>query len=188
MSNVSLSPSQREIIIANGESIQVMGNTVTDYEFENFQCSNIAVIANINVYGIVGLYFMRAHSAAIYIEWNVIIVQGHEINVQISGQIGCYRVLVSETVTLPLRTESIVNGEVENRDPVSFKIELVEITDDCRKSGKKTLVNRTIVSNENTTLLKIINISPESQTLYGDTVIARVSLVDDIPSAERTLI
>jgi hypothetical protein len=32
-----------------------MGKTVPDFEFENFQCSNIAVIANINVNGIVGL-------------------------------------------------------------------------------------------------------------------------------------
>jgi hypothetical protein len=112
-----------------------MGKTVPDFEFENFQCSNIAVIANINVHGIVGLDFMRAHSAAIDIERNVIIVQVHEINVQISGQIGWYRVVVSETV--PPRTESIVNGEVENRDPVSFTVGLVEITDDYRKTEKK---------------------------------------------------
>ena len=112
-----------------------MGKTVPDFEFENFQCSNIAVIANINVHGIVGLDFMRAHSAAIDIERNVIIVQVHEINVQISGQIGWYRVVVSETV--PPRTESIVNGEFENRDPVSFTVGLVEITDDYRKTEKK---------------------------------------------------
>jgi hypothetical protein len=78
---------------------------------------------------------MRAHSAAIDIERNLIIVQGHEINVQISDQIGCYRV-VSETVTLPPRTEIIVNGEVENRAPVSFKVGLVEPTDDYIKTEK----------------------------------------------------
>ena len=83
MSNVSLSPSQRKSLTANGESLQVMGKTIADFELENFQCSNIAVIANINVDGIVGLDFMRTHSAAIYIERNLIIVQGHEINVQI---------------------------------------------------------------------------------------------------------
>ena len=80
---------------------------------------------------------MRAHSAAVDIERNLIIVQGHEINVQICGQIGCYRV-VSETVTLPPRTESFVNGEVENRAPVSFKVGLVEPTDDYKKTEKAT--------------------------------------------------
>ena len=59
---------------------------------------------NINVDGIVGLDFMRAHSAAIDIERSLIIVQGHAINVQISGQIGCHRFVVSEPVKLPLRT------------------------------------------------------------------------------------
>lgn len=102
------------------ESLEVMGKTIADLEFENFQCSNIDVIANINVNGIVGLDLM---SAPIDIERNLIIVQGHEINVQISGQIGCYRVVVSKTVTLPPRI-------VENHTPVSFKVGLVEPTDD----------------------------------------------------------
>ena len=187
MSNVSLSPSQREILTANGESLQVMGKTIADFEFENFQCSNIAVIANINVDGIVGLDFMRAHSAAIDIERNIITVQGQEINVQIAGQIGCYRVVVSETVTLPPRTESIVNGQVENSAPDSFKVGLVEPTDDYRKT-EKALVGRALVSNDKTIPLRLMNISAESQTLYGGTVIAKVSPVDDIPSAESTLI
>ena len=95
---------------------------------------------------------------------------------------------MSETVTLPPRTESIVNGEVENRDPVSFKVGLVEITYDYRKTEQNNLFNRTPVSNEKTLPLKIINISPESQALYEDTVIVAVSPVDDIPSAERTII
>jgi hypothetical protein len=137
MSNVSLSPSKRYIITPNGECLQVMGKTITDFEFENFQCSSIAVVANINVNGIVGFDFMRAHSAAIDIERNVIIVQGHEIHVQISGQIGCYIVVVSAMIALPPRTLSIVNGEVNIRDPVSFKVKLVEITDDCRKTNNK---------------------------------------------------
>jgi len=156
-------------------------------EFENFPCSNIAVIANINVDGIVGLDFMRAHSGVIDIERNLIIVQGHEINVQISGQIGCYRVVVSETVTLPPRTESIVNGKVENRVPVSFKVGLVEPTDDYRKT-EKALVGRALVSNDKTITLRLMNISPESQTLCEGTLIAKVSPVDDIPSTESTLI
>jgi predicted aspartyl protease len=60
MSNVSLSPSQREILTANGESLQVMGKTIADFEFEHFQYSNIAVIANINVDGIVGVKFYES--------------------------------------------------------------------------------------------------------------------------------
>ena len=58
--NVSLSPSQREILTANGKSLQVMGKTIADFEFENFQYSNIAVIANINVDGIVGVRFYES--------------------------------------------------------------------------------------------------------------------------------
>jgi hypothetical protein len=137
MSNVSLSPSQRDIGIANGESLPVMGKTVAYFEFEKLQCSSIVVIANI--IGMMGLHFMRAHSAAIDIERNVFIVQGHAINVQISAHIGCYRVVVSATVTFPPLTDNIVNGEVENRDPVYFKVGFVEINDDNEKKQKTQL-------------------------------------------------
>ena len=111
---------------------------------------------NINVDGIVGLDYMRAHSAAIDIERNLIIVQGHEINVQISG---CYRAVVSETATLPPRTESILNGEVENRATVTFKVGIVEPADDYGKT-EKALVGRALVSNDKTISLRLMNINP----------------------------
>jgi hypothetical protein len=55
------------------------------------------------------------------------------------------------------------------------------------KIENKTLVNRTLVGNEKTIPLKIIKISPESQTVYDNTVIAKVSPVYGIPSADRNL-
>ena len=94
---------------------------------------------------------MRAHSAAIDIERNLIIVQGHEINVQISG---CYR-----AATLPPRTESMLNGEVENRATVTVKVGIVEPTDDYGKT-EKALVGRALVSNDKTISLRLMNINP----------------------------
>ena len=185
MPDVSLSPSQRDILTANGESLQVEGRAVVDIQFENFQCSNIAVIANINVDGILGLDFMRSQSATIDIERNIVKVQGHELGVQMLGQIGCYRVSVSETVTLPPRTESIIDGKVEDNVPVSFEVGLVEPTDDFRKA-EKALVGRALVSNSNRIPLRLMNVSSEPKILYQGTIIAKVSPVDEIQSAEST--
>ena len=185
MPDVSLSPSQRDILTANGESLQVEGRAVVDIQFENFQCSNIAVIANINVDGILGLDFMRSQSATIDIERNIVKVQGHELGVQMLGQIGCYRVSVSETVTLPPRTESIIDGKVEDNVPVSFEVGLVEPTDDFRKADK-ALVGRALVSNSNRIPLRLMNVSSEPKILYQGTIIAKVSPVDEIQSAEST--
>jgi hypothetical protein len=49
-------------------------------------------------------------------------------------------------------------------------------------------VGRALDNNDKTIPLGLIDISPESQTLYEGTVIAKVSPVDDILSAKSTLI
>jgi predicted aspartyl protease len=56
MSNMpTLSPSQRDILTANGESLKVAGKTIIEIQSDNFKCLNEAVVADINVDGILGL-------------------------------------------------------------------------------------------------------------------------------------
>jgi hypothetical protein len=45
-------------------------------------------------------------------------------------------VTVSETVVLPPQSEIVVNGKVNDRFPILFKVGLVEPTEDFRKSDK----------------------------------------------------
>jgi hypothetical protein len=40
------------------------------------------------------------------------------IQFNIQGQIGCYRVTVSETVVIPPQSEIVVNGKVNDRFPI----------------------------------------------------------------------
>jgi hypothetical protein len=47
-----------------------------------------------------------------------------------------HRVTVSETVVMPPQSEIVVNGKVNDRFPILFKVGLVEPTDDFRKSDK----------------------------------------------------
>jgi hypothetical protein len=72
-----------------------------------------------------------------------VVSEGHKIQFNIQGQIGCYRVTVSETVVMPPQSEIVVNGKVNDRFPILFKVGLVEPTEDFRKSDK-ALVGRTL--------------------------------------------
>jgi hypothetical protein len=46
MSNMpTLSPSQRDILTANGESLKVAGKTIIEIQSDNFKCLNEAVVA-----------------------------------------------------------------------------------------------------------------------------------------------
>jgi hypothetical protein len=73
---------------------------------------------------------------------NTIKIQGHKIQFNIQGQIGCYRVTVSETVVIPPQSEIVVNGKVNDRFAILLKVGLVEPTEDFRKSDKANLLNR----------------------------------------------
>jgi hypothetical protein len=79
---------------------------------DNFKCLNEAVVADINVDGILGLDFLKSQHAEIDMCNNTITIQGHKIQLNIQGQIWCYRVTVSETVVLPPQSEIVVNGKV----------------------------------------------------------------------------
>ena len=106
----TLSPSQRDILTANGESLKVAGKTIIEIQSDNFKCLNEAVVADINVDGILGLDFLKSQHAEIDMCNNTIKIQGHKIQFNIQGQIGCYRVTVSETVVIPPQSEIVVNG------------------------------------------------------------------------------
>ena len=179
MSHASLSPSQRDILTANGETLHVFGKTMLDIQIDGFKCNNIAVVADINVDGIVGLDFLRSQNANISMSDGIITMQGHEIRFQIQGQIGCYRVSVSETVTLPPRSEVIVSGKIRESQHSSFEVGIVEPADDFRKVDK-ALVGRTLVNNNGEIPLRLMNVSQQPQTLYEGTIIAKVTPVIEV--------
>jgi hypothetical protein len=81
------------------------------------------------------------------------------VQFNIQGQIGCYRVTVSETVVIPPQSEIVVNGKVNDRFPILFKVGLVEPTEDFRKSDK-ALVGRTLVKTNKDIPLRLMNVQP----------------------------
>jgi hypothetical protein len=91
-------------------------------------------------------------------------LKGHKIQFNIQGQIGCYRVTVSETVVMPPQSEIVVNGKVNDRFPILFKVGLVEPTEDFRKSDK-ALVGRTLVKTNKDIPLRLMNVSSQPSCL-----------------------
>ena len=61
----TLSPSQRDILTANGESLKVAGKTIIEIQSDTFKCLNEAVVADINIDGILGLDFLKSQHGEI---------------------------------------------------------------------------------------------------------------------------
>jgi hypothetical protein len=73
----------------------------------------------------------------------------------------------------------VVNGRVNDRFPILFKVGFVKPTEDFRKSDK-ALVGRTLVKTNKDIPLRLMNVSSQPKTLYEGTVIAKVSPVSEI--------
>jgi hypothetical protein len=73
---------------------------------------------------------------------------------------------------IPSQSEIVVNGKVNDRFPILFKVGLVEPTEDFRKSDK-ALVGRTLVKTNKDIPLRLMNVSSQPKTLYEGTVIAK---------------
>jgi predicted aspartyl protease len=81
----TLSPSQRDILTANGESLKVAGKTNIEIQSDTFKCLIEAVVADIKVDGILGLDFLKSQHAEIDMCNNTIKIQGHTIQLNIQG-------------------------------------------------------------------------------------------------------
>ena len=56
----------REILSANGSALQITGETIIDIEIDTCVYTNVAVIADINVDGILSLDFQRSQNCIIH--------------------------------------------------------------------------------------------------------------------------
>jgi predicted aspartyl protease len=55
MTSPVLTEMKREIVTASGSKINVLGKTIIDIDINGNVCSNVAIVADINVDGILGL-------------------------------------------------------------------------------------------------------------------------------------
>ncbi|CAC5401072.1 unnamed protein product [Mytilus coruscus] len=102
-----LSPMDREILTTNGSPSILFGKTIIDNEINGHVCSNIAVIADLNVEGILGIDFQRSQNCVIDITKGNVWVNGKETRLHFEGQIGYYGVYVASIVQLPPRSKNI---------------------------------------------------------------------------------
>jgi len=105
----------RDIYSAGGEKLNIFGKTVVDVEIGKLLASSVAVIADISIDGILGLDFQKSQDCVIDVGRGIMRMKGFDIQLSFEGNIGCYRVTVAETVTLPPRTENIVRGKVKDK-------------------------------------------------------------------------
>ncbi|CAC5395921.1 unnamed protein product [Mytilus coruscus] len=135
-----LSPMDRDILTTNGSPLILFGKTILDIEINGSVYSNIAVVADLNADGILGIDFQRSHNCVINITKGSIWVNGRETRLHFEDQIGCYRVYVATTVKLPPTSEVLVSRTI--REPV------LPIHENNIVDTNKGLLDRKLVTNQ----------------------------------------
>ena len=70
-----------------------------------------AVVAHLQVDGILGLDFMRSHNGVVDVGKEFLHVGEYKVKVYFQGTIGGYRVVASETVAKPSRSDVVINDK-----------------------------------------------------------------------------
>ncbi|CAG2193408.1 unnamed protein product [Mytilus edulis] len=134
MKSQVLSPMDREILTANGSPLILFGKLLIDIDLNGHVCSNIAVVADLNVDGILGIDFQRSHNCVINITKGSIWVNGRENRLHFEGQIGCYRVDVATTIKLPPTSEVMVSRNIKKPVIPKPEVGIIIINKDQEKS------------------------------------------------------
>jgi hypothetical protein len=82
-------------------------------------------------------------------------MNNRKVDLVFEGQIGCYRVAVAETVSVPPRSEMVVEGRVNDHMSDHSQIGIIEPTDEFIKKTEKGLVGRTLVGSRNEVALRL---------------------------------
>ncbi|CAC5404291.1 unnamed protein product [Mytilus coruscus] len=115
-----LSPMDREILTTNGSPLILFGKTIIDIEINGNVCSNIAVIADLNVDGVLGIDFQKSQNCVINITKGNVWVNGRETSLHFEGQIGCYGVYVASILQLPPSSKDLESSTVLPNQEVSI--------------------------------------------------------------------
>ena len=79
MTSLVMTKMKREILTTSGSKLTVLGKTIIDIDINDYVCSNVAIVAYINVDGILGLDFQRSQNCTINVAKGSILIHRHKI-------------------------------------------------------------------------------------------------------------
>ena len=145
---------------ANGENVEVKGKVTMKVTVCGFEFDLIFIVANIDLDGLLCLYFLTEHNCEINVGKKQLIVQGRSCTLTSNGRIGCYRVTVQERIVIPPRSEMIIEDFVKVEERDSKRVALVEPHGQLYNSSRG-LVARTVVRVGTNVPVRLMNIDNE---------------------------
>lgn len=185
-----ISPSDRSLRMANGDTTLPRGNAIFELSINDTNLRHKMTIADIEVPVIIGYDFLYEHDCSINIKDNCLRFGQDNIKCHPRSQYvsSVFRICLAETVTVPPGTEKIVKGKIDKEDycfsPVSEVI--IESKSDSVLAKQGILVAKALVNPNNSSVpLRVMNLTSKPQLLYTKTVAATAELVESVTELEN---
>ena len=174
-----------EVISASGNVLDTKGKTKVCFVINGNSCIMDVVVTSMDIDAIIGLDFMLTHNVVVDIVGMVMHIREKACPLFRVGKTGCYRVIVSERVPVPSRTEVILEGKLVDWEHGNDSIGIMESSEGFLSSNRG-VVARTLVTAGEKVPIRYANFSNESQILYPGTNIAEFSPVQIIKTIKET--
>ena len=111
-SSSALTTFDQIVSTASGSPIEVGGKTNVQLTVADSSCYVDVIVANIDNEVIMGLDFLKNMNCKIDVAQGTLVIQGQTIKLDSLGYVGCSRIIASEMVQIPPRSEKIIRGKM----------------------------------------------------------------------------
>lgn len=176
---------KKEIVSATGNPLNVKGSTTVSLKLGETTCSCDVIIADIDSDVILGLDFLIKEKGHIDVETNSLVLQGKKYQMKCHGKFGCYRIVVTEKISVPARSEVIVSGEVSDKGILEEDLCIIESTEKAFESGQ--CVAKSLAHGKQKLPLRMMNLTNEELTISQGTPVAIASPVSEVRRVKNVI-
>ncbi|CAC5388523.1 unnamed protein product [Mytilus coruscus] len=176
----------KQITSANGGLLSVKGKGTFNVRIGDTFFRLEAVVADIRADGILELDFLKDNDCVIDVVAKKLIVSGIDYPVQFEGKIGCYRIVASETISMPPVSEMVISCVVcvpKGQTMKHFEGIVEPLENKLEQDGP--LVARTLVNTDDQGPIRLINLCKEVQVIHKGTSIGQVHAVISISDQKQ---
>ncbi|KAK3089469.1 hypothetical protein FSP39_003867, partial [Pinctada imbricata] len=140
----------------------------------------------LSIDGVFGMDFLKHHAGVVDIRKECLVLKDTEVPLVFQGPLGCYRIVASETVTIPPKSELLFRGKaigLPEKNSFDQGFGLIEPTTKFIDS-QRGLIARALVRVCNEVPLRAVNLSDDPQLIYSGTEIAEMSEVSRVLSED----
>ena len=173
------------ISTASGNPIDVCGRTTVRLRIAETHCVMEIIVADIENEAILGLDFLRELSCRIDVAKCTLTIQGQTMKLDSVSYVGCSRIIVSETVHLPPRSEKIIKATMVDSPIGDGGLCIIESSESFMEKGS-ALVAKTLIHSQGKVPIRVMNVTDEYCNIYSGTNIARASPVTEIQKVKTS--